>query len=126
MNRSGFAIRSSVDCSSTIRPSSITRIREHASRTTGNDEDTNRTAVSKPIVSSFIKPDNLRSHGDVERLRDVVRDQQSRVCHQRVHDQRTLHHAAREMRRIVVKATSRRGDADGVEQFDDLDPAPPA
>ena len=62
--------------------------------------------------------DDLRLHGDVERRRRLVRDQQLRIQRQRHRDHRPLPHAARELVRVVVDAALGPRDPDEPEQLD--------
>ena len=51
---------------------------------------------------------DLRGDGHVERLGDVVGDEEGRIADQRIDDQRALHHAAAELRGKFVEARLRR------------------
>jgi hypothetical protein len=62
--------------------------------------------------------DDLRLHGDVERRRRLVRQQQRRVHQKRHRDAGALAHAAGEMVRILVDARGRIGDADAAHHLD--------
>ena len=76
------------------------------------------TAVSNSCCSRCDQLEDLRLHGDVERGRRLVGDQQLGVVGQRHRDHRALAHAARELVRVGVDALARLGDADEVEQLD--------
>ena len=62
--------------------------------------------------------EDLRLHGDVERRRRLVGDQQLRSAGDRHRDHDALAHAARELVRILLEALRRRRDADLLEQLD--------
>ena len=62
--------------------------------------------------------ENLRLHGDVERGRRLVGDDQRRPAGERDGDHHALPHAARELVRIVVHALLRFGDAHRAQQLD--------
>ena len=62
--------------------------------------------------------EDLRLHGDVERRRRLVGDQEIRVVDQRHGDHRPLAHAARELVRVVLDALARVRDPDRAEQLD--------
>ena len=63
---------------------------------------------------------DLRLHGDVERGRRLVGDQDVGAQRERHRDHHALALAARELVRIVVGAPRRLGDADPLEQRDRL------
>ena len=79
----------------------------------------NRIPASISSRSSLQQPDDLRRHGDVERLGDVVADQEARLGDQRVDDHRPLQHAARILVRELVVAARGGRDADPIEQGHD-------
>ena len=62
--------------------------------------------------------EDLRLHGDVERGRRLVGDQQLGVVDERHRDHHALAHAAGELVRIGVHAPARLGDADQPEHLD--------
>ena len=62
--------------------------------------------------------EDLRLHGDVERRRRLVGDQELRAARDRHRDHDALPHAARELVRILVEPLRRRGNADLLEQLD--------
>src|SRR5207253_816635 len=63
--------------------------------------------------------DDLSGDGHIERLGDVVGDDEGRVGDERIDDQRALHHATRVLERKFVEARLRHRQADGGHQLDD-------
>ena len=68
----------------------------------------NRMPASMSSRSCLQQPDDLCRHGHVERLGDVVADQEARLGHQRIDDHRPLQHAARILVRELVDSGARR------------------
>ena len=74
--------------------------------------------MSNSLLDPVDELEDLRLHGDVERRRRLVGDQDVRVVHERHRDHRALAHAARELVRVVARAAPRIRDADRLEQLD--------
>ena len=81
------------------------------------DEDHSHVALPAQVVDQL---ENLRLNGHVERGRRFVGNQQLRVPGQRHCDHDPLLHAAGELVRIGVDPGFGRGDADQLQQLDDL------
>ena len=114
----GRANSSSTEASSTTCPAYITTTRraevgDHAEVV--GDEDHRHP---EPRLERAEQVEDLRLHGDVERGRGLVGDEQARLAREREREQRALAHAARELVRVVVEPTLGVGDADEVEQLD--------
>ena len=62
--------------------------------------------------------EDLRLHGDVERGRRLVGDDERRPAGQRDRDHHALPHAARQLMRVVVDALFGVGDAHRAQQVD--------
>ena len=62
--------------------------------------------------------EDLGLHGDVERGRRLVGDEQRRLGGERQRDHRALAEAAAQLMRILARAPRGIGHAHGVEQFD--------
>ncbi len=79
------------------------------------DQDRRQAAFA---VEPLEQGEDLGLHGDVERRRRLVGDQDLGLERQRHRDHRPLAHPARELVRVVVDALGGVGDADRVEQLD--------
>jgi hypothetical protein len=78
----------------------------------------NSIAMPHPACSSFSSFEDLRLHGDVERRRRLVGDQQVRLVGERHGDHHALALAARQLVRIGAEPAFRIADADLLQQFE--------
>ena len=76
------------------------------------------TAMPSSLLQRAQQVEDLRLHGDVERGRGLVGDEQARVADERHRDHHALAHAARELVRVLAEPALGVGDADEVEQLD--------
>jgi hypothetical protein len=88
--------------------------RRNDAKIVGDDDDRG----AKPLLKLGEQRQDLRLHGDVERGRGLIRDQQLRVVGERHRDHRPLAHATRELVRVLVYTPLGVGDPDQLEQLE--------
>ncbi len=81
------------------------------------DEDDRRVEARVQVAQQV---EDLGLHGDVERRRRLVRDEQERVARDRLRDHRALALTARELVRVLVERLLRGRHLDEAEQLDRL------
>ena len=81
---------------------------------------TNSTLILRCSLKRDEQPEDLLLHGDVERRRRFVGDEQLRVGGDRCRDHHSLLLTARELMRVATHQRRRVGQLDLLEQFDDL------
>ena len=99
----GAAKRSAVGAVSTMRPAYITATRSQNSATTPRSCVMSSTAMPSSRAQAVDEVEDLRLHGDVERGRRLVGDEQLRIAGERHGDHHALALAAGELVRIAVE-----------------------
>ena len=93
-------------------------VRHLVERRQGGAEEQHADAMARRQLLQ--QADDLQRDGDVQRLGDVVGDDDGGLGRQRIDDHRALHHAAGILRRVFVEALGRRRNAHLGEELQDL------